>query len=48
MREVLSEQVGGQTFAKWDALPADDNLAALLNDNRSVSNSCFPPLILQE
>ncbi len=34
MREALSEHVGRQPFAEWDGLPADDKLAALLNDNR--------------
>ncbi len=31
---MLSEQVGEHAFAEWDALQADDKLAALLNDHR--------------
>jgi hypothetical protein len=36
MREALSDQVGEHAFAEWDALPADEKLAALylLNDHR--------------
>jgi hypothetical protein len=34
MREALGEQVGEHAFAEWDALQADEKLAALLNDHR--------------
>jgi hypothetical protein len=36
MREALRDQVGEHSehaFAEWDALPADEKLAALLNDH---------------
>ena len=34
MRAALSEHVGARAFTEWDALPADEKLAALLNDHQ--------------